>query len=85
MALWLAVWRVLAVNVTHGRDCEGKAPCVALMRSVGTRSGNSVGEGDGIPSSRVTQSPRVSVLLPPFAAGLAWEVSADPGEYPKCD
>lgn len=53
--LWLAVWRVLAVCVTFGTDCAGKALYRALIRSVWTWAGNSVGGSDGIPSSVLTE------------------------------
>jgi len=46
----------------------------------------SVGDGDGIESVILTLLPRVSGLLPPFAAGPKGPKSdlyADPGEYPK--
>ena len=47
-------------------------------------AGNSVGDGDGIGSEFLTEFPRVSGLLTPFAAGHGVggvEVSAGFGEY----
>ncbi len=59
-ALWLAVWRVLAINATFA---SAKGECsvsdaYAVGVAVGRRPVNSVGDDDRIPSEFLTQFPR---------------------------